>query len=244
MKSAWSLLLNTMKAVWVISKNRAKQQGEIFVFMLDHRIVYFLLILFKCFYFLVPVFGISFPLLGSKLPIYKCTAALQKYKSIESFWTCKKKKVFSFQYLQSLSLLNPHIAASYCSFFLFASSEKVRQVAYQVLEGLEFMNKHGMVHRALSPHNVLMDCKVNTGINIKPNNLIKRKTTVGLFNISEIYPLSLQGDVKLAKFGLYHMTDHGADVDFPVGYVTSFPFRHRETFTVCLSLELPVSVCS
>lgn len=37
----------------------------------------------------------------------------------------------------------------------------VLQVAYEVLEGLEFMNKHGMVHRALSPHNVLMDCKVN-----------------------------------------------------------------------------------
>lgn len=25
--------------------------------------------------------------------------------------------------------------------------------------------------------------------------------------------------MKLAKFGLYHMTDHGADVDFPIGYV-------------------------
>lgn len=34
------------------------------------------------------------------------------------------------------------------------------QIAYEVLEGLEFMNKHGMVHRALSAHNVLMDCKV------------------------------------------------------------------------------------
>lgn len=27
--------------------------------------------------------------------------------------------------------------------------------------------------------------------------------------------------MKLAKFGLYHMTDHGADVDFPIGYVFS-----------------------
>ncbi|GAA6080357.1 TBC domain-containing protein kinase-like protein isoform X1, partial [Tachysurus ichikawai] len=26
------------------------------------------------------------------------------------------------------------------------------------------------------------------------------------------------GKVKLAKFGLYYMTDHGADVDFPIGY--------------------------
>uniref|UniRef100_A0A8C4GMI6 TBC domain-containing protein kinase-like protein n=1 Tax=Dicentrarchus labrax TaxID=13489 RepID=A0A8C4GMI6_DICLA len=65
------------------------------------------------------------------------------------------------------------------------SPEKVLKIAYEVLEGLEFMNKHGMVHRALSAHNVLMDCKAN---------------------------------VKLAKFGLYHMTDHGADVDFPIGY--------------------------
>uniref|UniRef100_A0A7N8Y861 TBC domain-containing protein kinase-like protein n=1 Tax=Mastacembelus armatus TaxID=205130 RepID=A0A7N8Y861_9TELE len=64
------------------------------------------------------------------------------------------------------------------------SPEKVLQIAYEVLEGLEFMNNHGMVHRALSAHNVLMDCK---------------------------------GNVKLAKFGLYHMTDHGADVDFPIG---------------------------
>ncbi|KAM3865081.1 TBC domain-containing protein kinase-like protein isoform 2-T2 [Diretmus argenteus] len=66
-----------------------------------------------------------------------------------------------------------------------ASPEKVLQIAYEVLEGLEFMNTHGMVHRALSTHNILMDCK---------------------------------GNVKLAKFGLYHMTDHGADVDFPIGY--------------------------
>uniref|UniRef100_A0A8B9HPM3 TBC domain-containing protein kinase-like protein n=1 Tax=Astyanax mexicanus TaxID=7994 RepID=A0A8B9HPM3_ASTMX len=65
------------------------------------------------------------------------------------------------------------------------SSDRVLQIAYEVLEGLAFMNKHGLVHRALGQHNVLLDCK---------------------------------GRVKLAKFGLYHMTDHGADVDFPVGY--------------------------
>uniref|UniRef100_A0A665XD07 TBC domain-containing protein kinase-like protein n=1 Tax=Echeneis naucrates TaxID=173247 RepID=A0A665XD07_ECHNA len=66
-----------------------------------------------------------------------------------------------------------------------ACPEKVLQIAFEVLKGLDFMNKHGMVHRALSGHNVLMDCK---------------------------------GNVKLAKFGLYHMTDHGVDVDFPIGY--------------------------
>ncbi|KAG7246911.1 hypothetical protein CRUP_000173, partial [Coryphaenoides rupestris] len=63
--------------------------------------------------------------------------------------------------------------------------DKVLQVAYEVLEGLQFMNKNGMVHRALGPNNVLMDCK---------------------------------GNVKLAKFGLYYMTERGGDVDFPIGY--------------------------
>ncbi|XP_030643926.1 TBC domain-containing protein kinase-like protein [Chanos chanos] len=65
------------------------------------------------------------------------------------------------------------------------SPDRVLQIAFEILEGLAFMNKHGMVHQALSPHNVLLDRK---------------------------------GHVKLAKFGLYHMTDHGADVDFPIGY--------------------------
>ncbi|KAK6324691.1 hypothetical protein J4Q44_G00040330 [Coregonus suidteri] len=65
------------------------------------------------------------------------------------------------------------------------STERVLQIAYEALEGLVFMNKHGMVHRALNAQNVLMDGK---------------------------------GNVKLAKFGLYYMTDHGADVDFPIGY--------------------------
>lgn len=34
-----------------------------------------------------------------------------------------------------------------------------------------------------------------------------------------------QGNVKLAKFGLYHMTDHGADVDFPIGYTPHPPIH-------------------
>ncbi|CAH6789052.1 Tbck [Phodopus roborovskii] len=57
--------------------------------------------------------------------------------------------------------------------------------AFEVLQGLQYLNKHGIVHRALSPHNILLDRK---------------------------------GHVKLAKFGLYHMTAHGDDVDFPIGY--------------------------
>ncbi|XP_004612753.2 TBC domain-containing protein kinase-like protein [Sorex araneus] len=66
-----------------------------------------------------------------------------------------------------------------------ASYSKVLCIAFEVLQGLQYMNKHGMVHRALSPHNILLDRK---------------------------------GHVKLAKFGLYHMTAHGDDVDFPIGY--------------------------
>ena len=45
-----------------------------------------------------------------------------------------------------------------------SSPEMVLKVAYEVLEGLEFMNKHGMVHRALAPNNVLMDHKVKPAL--------------------------------------------------------------------------------
>ncbi|MBZ3886007.1 TBC domain-containing protein kinase-like protein [Sciurus carolinensis] len=64
------------------------------------------------------------------------------------------------------------------------SHSKVLCIAFEVLQGLQYMNKHGIVHRALSPHNILLDRK---------------------------------GHIKLAKFGLYHMTAHGDDVDFPIG---------------------------
>ncbi|XP_064141548.1 TBC domain-containing protein kinase-like protein isoform X6 [Loxodonta africana] len=65
------------------------------------------------------------------------------------------------------------------------SYSKVLCIAFEVLQGLQYMNKHGIVHRALAPHNILLDRK---------------------------------GHIKLAKFGLYHMTAHGDDVDFPIGY--------------------------
>ncbi|KAF4019734.1 hypothetical protein G4228_011451 [Cervus hanglu yarkandensis] len=64
------------------------------------------------------------------------------------------------------------------------SYSKVLCIAFEVLQGLQYMNKHGIVHRALSPHNIVLDQK---------------------------------GHVKLAKFGLYHMTAYGDDVDFPIG---------------------------
>ncbi|XP_067424343.1 TBC domain-containing protein kinase-like protein isoform X1 [Emydura macquarii macquarii] len=65
------------------------------------------------------------------------------------------------------------------------SFSRILRIAFEVLQGLQYMNKHGMVHRALSPRNILMDQEEH---------------------------------IKLAKFGLYHMTAHGVDVDFPIGY--------------------------
>ncbi|XP_077858171.1 TBC domain-containing protein kinase-like protein isoform X1 [Macaca mulatta] len=68
---------------------------------------------------------------------------------------------------------------------IIPGSSTVLCIAFEVLQGLQYMNKHDIVHRALSPHNILLDRK---------------------------------GHIKLAKFGLYHMTAHGDDVDFPIGY--------------------------
>ncbi|KAK2116080.1 hypothetical protein P7K49_006706 [Saguinus oedipus] len=68
--------------------------------------------------------------------------------------------------------------------YFIKSCSTVLCIAFEVLQGLQYMNKHGIVHRALSPHNILLDRK---------------------------------GHIKLAKFGLYHMTAHGDDVDFPIG---------------------------
>ncbi|XP_078532731.1 TBC domain-containing protein kinase-like protein isoform X1 [Lissotriton helveticus] len=82
------------------------------------------------------------------------------------------------------------------------SGLKILQIAFEVLQGLDYMNKHGMVHRALAPHNIR---------------------------------LKQEGHIKLAKFGIYHMTAHGEDVDFPIGYpsylapevIAQGIFKHR-----------------
>ncbi|XP_069487029.1 TBC domain-containing protein kinase-like protein isoform X1 [Ambystoma mexicanum] len=79
---------------------------------------------------------------------------------------------------------------------------RILQIAFEVLQGLDYMNKHGMVHRALAPHNIRLE---------------------------------QEGHIKLAKFGLYHMTAHGEDVDFPIGYpsylapevIAQGIFKHR-----------------
>ncbi|XP_041457322.1 TBC domain-containing protein kinase-like protein [Lytechinus variegatus] len=66
----------------------------------------------------------------------------------------------------------------------FKDPGQILSVIHETLEGLSFMHSHGLVHRGLSPSNIL---------------------------------LNPQGRVKLAKYGLYNITNCGADVPFPIG---------------------------
>ena len=38
----------------------------------------------------------------------------------------------------------------------------IQQVAHQALEGLAYLNQQGLVHRALSPENILLTAEVRT----------------------------------------------------------------------------------
>ena len=44
-----------------------------------------------------------------------------------------------------------------CFFF---SEEDLLQVAYEVLQGLAYLNRHNVTHRNLKPENVLLDTEV------------------------------------------------------------------------------------
>uniref|UniRef100_A0A3B3ZZ22 Protein kinase domain-containing protein n=1 Tax=Periophthalmus magnuspinnatus TaxID=409849 RepID=A0A3B3ZZ22_9GOBI len=82
-----------------------------------------------------------------------------------------------------------------------ASPEKVLQIAYEVLEGLDFLNKHGMVHRALSGHNVLMDFLLTYIFN-KCNNYFQMDVFIS-------YPSYLAPEV-IAQ-GSFHPSDRSHD---------------------------------
>lgn len=63
------------------------------------------------------------------------------------------------------------------SLLLCFSPLKILHLAFEALQGLEYMNRRHMVHRALSPHNILLDgevsCDMISGENQKITTLSK-----------------------------------------------------------------------
>lgn len=99
---------------------------------------------------------ISFFWSGTRAPCRTVLVSL-----VNKYWRCKS--------VISSVPLDPADRLAHCWFyFVRCSPEKVLQIAYEVLEGLEFMNKYGLVHRALGAHNVLMDCKVRMSCSASP----------------------------------------------------------------------------
>lgn len=99
-------------------------------------------------------------------------------------------------------------------------------LAYEIVKGLAYLNKRGITHRNLSQENILFNKKVHVFVVhehvhvcdrciliIKCTDIcpcIKRLSVTSIFFI-------LQGKVKLSEYGLYYMTEYGADVAFPIG---------------------------
>ncbi|XP_076117916.1 TBC domain-containing protein kinase-like protein [Mytilus galloprovincialis] len=72
----------------------------------------------------------------------------------------------------------------------YGSVEELLTLAYEVLEGLVYLNRKSITHRNLSKSNILFDTK---------------------------------GNVKLSEYGLYHVTEYGANVSFPIGLPEYMP---------------------
>lgn len=62
---------------------------------------------------------------------------------------------------QCTLFLQNHERKSYIPYVLLCSCSRILCIAFEVLQGLQYMNKYGMVHRALSPRNILLDRKVS-----------------------------------------------------------------------------------
>ncbi|XP_062592920.1 TBC domain-containing protein kinase-like protein, partial [Saccostrea cucullata] len=85
----------------------------------------------------------------------------------------------------------------------YSSEENLVQLAYGIVKGLTYLNKHRITHRNLSQENILFSAK---------------------------------GQIKLSEYGLYYMTDYGADVAFPIGHhqylspevLCEFPIQYDE----------------
>lgn len=55
---------------------------------------------------------------------------------------------------------NSNLAIFHCSPF------RTLCIAFEVLQGLQYLSEHGIVHRALSPNNILMDGEVSLAIGL------------------------------------------------------------------------------
>lgn len=78
------------------------------------------------------------------------------------------------------------------------SEHDVRDYSFQILAGLAYLNSHGLVHRNLSLENVLVDKYVRSMVML----------------LTELQRL-----VKLADYGMFHMTGYGSFANFPIGHV-------------------------
>ncbi|GAB5570586.1 TBC domain-containing protein kinase-like protein isoform X1 [Prionailurus iriomotensis] len=67
------------------------------------------------------------------------------------------------------------------------SYSKVLCIAFEVLQGLQYMNKHGIVHRALSPHNILLDRKGHVKL-VYPSYLAPEVIAQGIVKSTDHMP--------------------------------------------------------
>ena len=75
-------------------------------------------------------------------------------------------------------------------------------MAHQVLQALAYLDEQGLTHRALCPTSILLTSEVGTLVTW----MLTFDPTFG--------PLQLA--VKVAGYGVYHMTGHGRYVRFPI----------------------------
>lgn len=94
----------------------------------------------------------------------------------------------------------------------------MKKVIVDVLLALSFLHVHGVVHRNLSPDNILQCHQQEPNLQLSPTKSSSEENSEGLdkeqrglHRTKYVY--------KLADYGLYYMTGEGVDVPFPIGYV-------------------------